>query len=695
MSNSQEPVWSRPAQRLLIGATALLALVIAVYWPALHGGFVWDDRLLVDKNPLVTGKLNLLTLWFQTDFPLTLTTLWLQWLAWGKSSVGYHVVNVLLHAFGAVLAWRVLLRLKIPGAWLGATLFAVHPLCAASAAWISEQKNTLSLVFYLASVLFYLDSNSESKVSSLKSKVEEAGAQATTVSESGTLDYRYWWSLGLFLLALFSKTSTVMLAPTLLLVAWWQRERITKRDLLRTAPFFALALGFGALTIWFQKHQAMAGVAVQTEGFAGRLAGAAWVVWFYLAKAVFPASLNMIYTRWIINAASPTAWLPLASLLLVLGVCMAFRRRWGRPVLFALGFFILNLFPVMGFLDMFYLALSRVSDHLVYLPLLGVTAAVGAALGWLGNVVSRTADLSRRSQTETERAARNTILAGTVIMFPLCIITYQRAYTLADDERLWRDTLAKNPAAWTGHNNLGCLLAERQKFAEAAKEFEDSLTINPRNAQAHANLARALALQGKMPEAEAHLRKALEIKPDDADIQGAIGSMLMGQGKFAEALPHVRESVRLGPTAETRVQLAGLLMQTGDPREALSQYRQALALDPNQLEALNNLAWLLATSSESSLRNGQEAVRAAERACRLTKNQSAIHLGTLAAAFAEAGRYVEAIRAAEMSMQIANAQGQKQIVAMNQQFLTFYRAGKPWHQPPAGGTPQNPTVKPQ
>ena len=696
MSNPRDSVRRGPVQRLAIGAAGILALVVAAYWPALRGGFVWDDRLLVDKNPLVTGKLNLVTLWFQTDFPLTLTAFWLQWLVWGKSAVGYHLVNVLLHALGAVLAWRVLLRLKVPGAWLGAALFAVHPLCAASAGWISEQKNTLSLVFYLLSVLFYLGSESkvdgESKVSSLKSKVGDAEAPPLppTASESATLDfrleildYRYWCSLGLFLLALLSKTSTVMLPVTLLLCAWWLRGRITRRDLLRAAPFFALAIGFGVLTIWFQKHQAMAGVAVQTEGFAGRLAGAGWAVWFYLGKAVFPQSLNMIYPRWTINPAGMAAWLPLLLLVVAFGVSWAFRGRWGQPVLFALGFFVINLFPVMGFFDMYYLALSRVSDHLVYLSLLGITACVGAMASVAGESISRITHHASRS------TLTGTALIGAIIILLLSFLTFQRAHILADDERLWRDTLAKNPAAWTAHNNLGCLLAERQKLSEAGKEFETSLAVNPRNAQAHANLARVLALQGKMADAEAHLRKALEIKPNDADINAAIGSMLAGQGKLAEALPHLREAVQLEPTLDTRVQFAGLLMQTGNEREALAQYRQVLALDPNHLEALNNLAWVLATSPDASLRNGQEAARAAERACKLTNKQSAVHLGTLAAAYAEAGRYPEAVRAAEMSIQIANVQGQRQIVAMNQQFLQFYRAGKPWHQAPPGN-PQPP-----
>ena len=138
------------------GRIAPVLLVLAgwlVYAGSFDGEFVWDDPLLVHKNPLVTGKLNVLSVWFSTDFPLTLTVFWLQWLAWGTSPVGFHVVNVLLHALNAILVYRVLLRLKIPGAWLGAAIFAFHPVCAASVAWISEQKNTLALVFYLLSLL--------------------------------------------------------------------------------------------------------------------------------------------------------------------------------------------------------------------------------------------------------------------------------------------------------------------------------------------------------------------------------------------------------------------------------------------------------------------------------------------------------------------------------------------------------------
>ena len=182
-------------RRLGLGAALILVLAFAVYWPALRGQFVWDDVLLVHQNPLVKGKLGLCTIWFRTDFPLSNIAFWAQWRLWGDHPEGYHVVNVLLHTASAVLLWRVLARLRVPAGWLAAMLFAVHPMCVASVAWISELKNTLSLPFYLLSILWYLRFSSELCTSDFGLRTSKW----------------YWLSLGAFVLALLSKTSTVML----------------------------------------------------------------------------------------------------------------------------------------------------------------------------------------------------------------------------------------------------------------------------------------------------------------------------------------------------------------------------------------------------------------------------------------------------------------------------------------------------
>jgi tetratricopeptide (TPR) repeat protein len=626
-----------------VRSALLFALLLLVYWPALRGGFVWDDALLIDQNPVIKGKAGLGSVWLHSDFPLTMSAIWLQWSLWGKNPAGYHVVNVLLHGIGCLLIWRVLWRLKIPGAWLAAALFAVHPVCVGSAAWISELKNTLSLPLFLLSILCYLNSESAG-----------TGGKNTTLW--------YGLSLGTFLLALLSKTSTVMLPVVLLAIAWWQRGKITPQDGKRTLPFFLLALAFGLMSIRFQA-EVMTGQTVQTENFFGRLAGAGMAIWFYLGKTLLPLSLNLIYPRWTINAAAPLAYLPLAFLLAAFAVCWHFRRSWGRGPLFALGCFAITLFPVLGFFDMYYLAISRVSDHLQYLPMV---ALIGLVAAWLSS---------------TFHGKALGIVCATWIA-ALSILSWNRARVFSSDESLWRDTLSKNRASWSAHNNMGCILAEKGEIADAIKEFKASLQINSRNASAHRNLGRALALQNELPQAEYHLRTALEIKLRDADAHRTYGSVLAQLGRNDEAIKQLTEANRLDPDAETSSQLAGLFQQEGKVRETIEQYRKALALNPNALEALNNLAWLLSTSADGTLRNGAEAVQLAERANRLTGGSQPVLLGTLAAAYAEAGRFGDAVAMAEKTVRLATAAGNAQFANINRRLLEVYRAGKPWHEPP-------------
>lgn len=194
MNNEPDVKPGNSPGRILVGAAALVLLAFLVYLPSLRGGFIWDDLLLVNENPLIKGEFTLRTIWFRTDFPLSNMALWLEWLAFGKNATGYRIVNAILHAASCVLLWRLLERLKIPGGWLAAAMFAVHPVAVASVAWISEIKNTLSLPFYLLSVWFYLGA--------------EEGFAA---NQTRPARWKYFFSLIAFVLALFTKTSTVML----------------------------------------------------------------------------------------------------------------------------------------------------------------------------------------------------------------------------------------------------------------------------------------------------------------------------------------------------------------------------------------------------------------------------------------------------------------------------------------------------
>jgi tetratricopeptide (TPR) repeat protein len=216
---------------------------------------------------------------------------------------------------------------------------------------------------------------------------------------------------------------------------------------------------------------------------------------------------------------------------------------------------------------------------------------------------------------------------------------------------------------------------------EAIKHFEASLKFNPRNAQAHINLGKALAMQNKFIEAESHFQTALDIRPNNADAHAFYGSALAARGKMPDAVKHLREAVRLRPDVETRLQLAAMLRATGNIREAIEQTRLALAAKPDMPEVMSNLAWLLATTSDDSLRNGAEAVRLAEQACRLTDFKQARMVGALAAACAEAGRYTDAVSTAQKAIELARAAGDAQFAAVNEQLLRLYLAGKPYHEP--------------
>jgi protein O-mannosyl-transferase len=605
-----------------------------------------------------------MAIWFRMDFPLTYLAFWLQWLTWGNHPAGYHVVNVLLHATSALLLWRLLAQLKIPAPWLAAMIFAVHPVCVASVAWISELKNTLSLPFFLLSLLWYLKLDS-----------------ATRHSPLVTLpSLRYCLSLLAFLLALLSKTSTVMLPFVLVGCAWWQRGRITSRDCWCASPFFVLALAFGLMSVWFQTHGAITGATVQNENFFGRLAGAGMALWFYLGKALLPLNLCMIYPRWTIDAAAPVSYLPLLLWCGVLVVCWGWRRNWGRHVLFALGCFSLTLFPVLGFFDMYFLMLSRVSDHFDYLPL---TALVALAAGGFAYAFSR---IFPSPETSTHKPLA--LCVATALVVTLAVLAAQRAQVFQTEEALWRDTLARNPAAWCAHANLGRILAEHQNYDEARAHLVKSLEIYPDNAQAHSNLGRLLALQRQFAQSETHFQTALKLKPNDADIRKSYASALAGQGRPEEAVQQLRETLRLRPTADVRLQLGALLYQSRRFPEAVTEYRQVLTVTPNHPEALNNLSWLLATCSDQTVRNGAEAVRLAEHACRLSGYKQPRELGALAAAYAEAGRFPEAIETEQKSIDAAQAGGNAQLAAIGSQLLTLFRAGKPYHEPAA--TPVRP-----
>ncbi len=518
---------------------------------------------------------------------------------------GYHAVNVLLHALAAVLLWRVLQRLAIPGAWLAALIFAVHPVNVESAAWITERKNTLPLVFYALTLLGYL-------------RFEQTGQ-------------RRWYGLALlaFLLALLGKTSVVMLPVVLLGCAWGQRGRVTRVDLWRSVPFFILAVGLGLVTVWFQHYRAIGDDVVRTDGWGSRWAIAGWAVWFYLSKALLPIRLCFVYPRWTVDAAAWWPFWPAAALVAGFAVLAAYRRTWGRPFLLGLGYYVLTLLPVLGFVNIYFMRYSLVADHWQYPGLIGVIALV---VGWACRWVER-------REPAVQRVAGG---GAAVLVGVLSVLSWRQARLYQTEEALYLDTLAQNPSAWLAHNNLAGVLNRQNRFADSLPYLSEALRLRPDFPEAHNNLGVALEGLSRLDEAVAHLNQALELRPNYLEAHYNLARIMIRLSRFDDAIRHSRRVLDLSPNypaslAEAHHRLANALAAGDRIDDALPHYEEAARLDPGNAQTHYDLGSALVVASRL-----EDAVAHFSAALQFRPDYAEAH-NNLGIALARLGRLDEAI----------------------------------------------------
>jgi tetratricopeptide (TPR) repeat protein len=573
--------WITNHGRGLAGGALLLVLVVLAYWPALRAGFIWDDDDHFTENPAMVSSSGLKQIWSSLAvaryYPLTLTSFWVQRRLWGLAPLPYHAVNVVLHAVNSILLYRLLRRLRVPGAWPAAAIWALHPVNVESVAWVTELKNVQSGFFFFGAALCFL-------------RFE---------------DQRRWsWYAGALLsgaAAMLSKPSTVVLPAVLLLIGWWRRGRWTGDDVWRVVPFIALAAGMSLLTVIEQQgHISREGTAEWSLWLSERLVVAGRAVWFYAAKLVWPAKLMFVYPRWEPAADRLASWVALGCALAV-GVVLWTRRRqaWARAGLLGAGSFVIALTPVLGLVDVYYFRYSFVADHFQYL----------ASAGLIALAVGTGATLSRRGGRWARALGA---VAATTVLLALGAATWRHTHIFRDDETLWRDTLAKNPTAWMAHNNLGVLLAKQGRTAGALAHYQAALRLRPAYAEGHNNLAEALDQQGRTAEAIAHYREALRLKPDYPVAHNNLGGALVEQGQLREAIAQYQEALRLRPDyAVARYNLGIAYAKSGNPAAAIEQYREALRLRPAFAEAHYNLAAALAAQGRDAeaLLHYREALR--------------------------------------------------------------------------------------
>jgi tetratricopeptide (TPR) repeat protein len=538
----------------------MLAASLFAYLPALTGGLVWDDNMHVTRADLQSLH-GLWRIWFdlgatQQYYPLLHSAFWLEHRVWGDAVVGYHLTNLVLHAVSAYLVVMIVRRLSLPGAWLAGFLFALHPVCVEAVAWISEQKSTLSGVFYLAAALAYLHFDRTRRRS------------------------HYCMALGLFLLALMSKTVTATLPAAILVVFWWQRGRLEwRRDLLPLIPWFVVGISAGLFTAWVESAPGLIGA--QGPQYAltlpQRILLAGRVPWFYAWKVVWPANLMFTYPHWKIDSgALPQYLFPLGTA--ALAGTFAFLARKNRGPLAAFLFFAGTLFPALGFLNVYPFRYSYVADHFQYLATLGILIPAASGLSVLARRVS------------TGKIA--SIALAALLLTTFGAATRQQSAMYRDYETLFRETLARNPGSSFLHSNLGVILMSSGREAEAASHFEAAVRLTPGNPDYHVNLGLALAhMPGRMADAVAEYQKALWIDPHLPAAHLNLGLALTSMpGRLQDAIVEYRRAiaeyqteVRSEPNYwEAHFNLGLAYSQIpGRESEAIAEYRMALQMKPD------------------------------------------------------------------------------------------------------------------
>lgn len=579
---------------------ALLVTIVCaiVYFPAVHGAPIWDDHDFVFNNPLVTSPDGLGRIWLSTEnadyWPITYSCFWVLHAVFGDATTAFHVLNVVVHAAGALALFWMLRELGLEHAWVAALLFALHPVQVEAVAWIIQLKTVLATAFGFSAGALFLRWERDGRAALL--------AAAAVV----------------FAAAMASKTSAVTLPVCFLLL------RRTRRGLIGASVLGAIGLGFGLVAVWFHRLHYLVGTAVvRDDTFVERVVTAGWAVWFYLLKAVVPYPTAFVYPRWEVDVSSPTAWLPLVAL----AIAFVLIRRW-PAVLLAASIYVLQLAPVVGFVDIPFMQFSLVADHWQY-------AALAAPLALVAYVLRN---------VETKRV----VVLAAIVGVAYGALSFARAGRYVSEVAVFRATAEHNPDSLMVQINLGRALIREGDKAGARRAFEAAVAIDGSSAVALNNLAGILAEDGDPEGAARHLRLSLEANPDQSEAAYNLGNLLARIGRHEEAIPLFERAVANEPDrVEAQNNLGSSLAAVGRNAEAAAAFAKAVALAPNEIPLAINLG-----RAQLAAGRNAEAVATFERLVAANPTHLRATLG-LGFAYANAGRDAEAIAIYEKAIELA------------------------------------------
>ena len=612
-------------------AGVLFLLALTIYSPAMRGEFLWDDDRHVSHNANLRSVNGLTNIWTKFGhleggtpqyYPLTHTTYWIEYQLFGKgagartlSPLVFHVTNILLHAGAAVLLWFILRRLRVPGAWLAAAVFAMHPVHTESVAWISERKNVLSAAFMFGSILAYL-------------AFERVGDRnAAHARKPGADEPRDWGgtyalALGLFIAALLSKTVACSMPAVVALLLWWKRGRLAARELLPLVPFFVIGLAMAAVTSIIEQRYVIGehhkfGDWDLSAGQRVLIAGRA--IWFYVMKLLVPLELTFTYPRWEVSPAQVWQWLFVLAAIGATVALWVMRHRIGRAPIAAWLIYVGVLVPALGFFDVYPMRYSFVADHFQYHASPALIALI------VGGIAAAFGRLSRRSEAavtvgDVDEQSPTPYVASAVVLIVFGGLTWLQARNYADAVTLYRDTIEKNPNAWMAHHNLGFELTEiaeayskigdpasmensKNLLDEAVGHLAQAVRLRPTHDMAILHWGRALLQQGKDQEAMAKFEQALAVNPQSIEALSNRAYMLQRAGKKEEAIEGYRQALvtcESGPVAqhakcgEIARFLGNALESSGRTDDAFAAYSRAVTLSPRNVAARYSLGTLMA-----------------------------------------------------------------------------------------------------
>ena len=654
-----------PGWRIIVSVYLfLVAITLAVFGQTIRYDFVnFDDDLYVYNSPAIKAGLTVkgITFAFISQHagnwhPLTTVSHMLDCQLYGLNADWHHATNVFLHIIAVLLLFQVL-RKMTDAPWKSAVvaaLFAVHPLHVESVAWVSERKDVLSAVFFFLTLGAYVHY-----------------AQSRSIM-------RYLLVTVLFVAGLMAKSMLVTAPVVLILLDYWPLNRIRGQQadvgrpllelVIEKIPLFVLSAGACVITFVLQKR---ATGAIPPLPLLWRLENALASYVIYIWKTLWPTRLGVFYPHPNNTLSIGQVIFAVALLVAVTAAAAIFRSQ--RPYLLTGWFwYVVMLFPVIGVIQV---GEQGHADRYTYLPSIGLFLAA----------VWFTADIAkvRRSQSRLVVATAIT----TVLLPVLAWTAFVQTSYWRNSRTLWNHALAVTSDNDVAHNNLGYLCAERGELDEAISHFESAAKIRSGKTNPHydagsafvqMNLADALARKDRSDEAMVHYEEAIRLQPYYADAYYNRGNVLFAKGRIDEAIADWEWTLQLQPNdADAHTSLGNAFLRQGSFKDAIAQYEMAVALAPEDPHSRNNLAWTLATSSDDSIRDGAKAVGFAEQAVMLSGGREPQFLRTLGAAYAESGRFTEAIAAARQAAAIANMQGKRGLATSLEKDLVLYRANLP------------------